>query len=199
MSPSQATLRFARQQFRRRADADPVGHADNAFLQHLEAQVVALGYAEARVAVGERLVDAGAPVAAAFVERDQFVADVDHGHAHRRQPPFVARDALGFGQHAPCRCRRPAARAAPRTCRNSRRPLRPRRARRPAARRRARPAACGCAGVRCRRAAPRGVGAAAVEQVGFGGPALRGSRRRDRRTSTSATMRIDVGRTGITE
>src|SRR3546814_14793430 len=50
------------------------------------------------VAVRERLVFAGAAVAAALVEGDQFVADVDHGHAHVGQPPVVAHDAFALGQ-----------------------------------------------------------------------------------------------------
>src|SRR5690606_9572935 len=67
-------------------------------LEHFEAQVVAFRHAEALVAVRERLVGAGAAVAAAFVEGDQLVADVDHRHPHVRQPPFLARDALALGQ-----------------------------------------------------------------------------------------------------
>src|SRR5690606_39893036 len=47
--------------------------------EDFEAQVAAPGDAEAFVAVRERLVGAGAPIAAALVERDQLVADVDHG------------------------------------------------------------------------------------------------------------------------
>src|SRR3546814_768218 len=66
--------------------------------EDLEAQVVAFGDAEALVAVRERLVVAGAAVAAALVEGDQFVADVDHGHAHVGQPPVVAHDAFALGQ-----------------------------------------------------------------------------------------------------
>src|SRR3546814_730289 len=66
--------------------------------EDLEAQVVAFGDAEALVAVRERLVFAGAAVAAALVEGDQFVADVDHGHAHVGQPPVVAHDAFALRQ-----------------------------------------------------------------------------------------------------
>src|SRR5690606_10084908 len=65
-----------------------------------EPQVVAQRDAEALVAVGERLVAAGAAVAAALVPGDQRLAQVDHGHAHPSQAPVLARDALAFGQQA---------------------------------------------------------------------------------------------------
>ena len=96
-------LEFAGQQFLAGAHAHPAVHHAASLVQRLfqdlEAQVVALGQAEARVAVRKGLLDAGAAVAAALVEGDQFVAHVDHGHAHRVASPFLAHDALGLGQH----------------------------------------------------------------------------------------------------
>src|SRR3546814_11523100 len=49
--------------------------------------------------IWERLLDAGAAIAAALVEGDQLVADVDDGHPHRGKSPFFAHDAFGFVDH----------------------------------------------------------------------------------------------------
>src|SRR5690348_6608834 len=67
--------------------------------QDFEAQVVALRDAEAWIDGREGLLDAGATVAAALVPGDEVLAHVDDGHAHHRQAPVDAGDALGFGEH----------------------------------------------------------------------------------------------------
>src|SRR5262249_1328436 len=65
-------------------------------LEHDELEVLPLGHAESRVAVGEGARRAGAAIAAALVPGDQVLALSDHRHVHAVAAPLVPGEPLAL-------------------------------------------------------------------------------------------------------